>query len=162
MSERARALADRFERANEEFVAVVAALPEATWRALCPDEGRTVAALARHVAFGYAVEVEAFRAIAEGQPVRTWTRAGLAEVNAEDASRYADCDQAETVALLRRNAAGAAAFVRSLSDEQLARCGVYVEELAALTVDQWIERILIGHPEGHLRSIRAVVENGTG
>ncbi|HEV2109042.1 MAG TPA: DinB family protein [Thermomicrobiales bacterium] len=158
MSERAQTLADRFEQANEEFVAVVSRLSEAQWRAYCPEEDRTVAALARHVAVGYAVEIDAFRALAEGQPVRTWTRAALAEVNAEDGSAYADCDEAETVQLLQREAAAAAAVVRSLSDEQLARSGVYVEELPTMTVDQWIERVLVGHPEGHLRSIRAAVE----
>src|SRR5262249_51980681 len=117
-------------------------------------------ALARHVAFGYVVEREAFEAMAEGRPARTWTRAGVAAINAEGGARYADCDRAEAVRLLRRHSAEAAAFVRSLADEQLARSGVYVEDLPTMTVDEWVERVLIGHPAGHLRSIRAAVAQG--
>lgn len=157
MSERADALAARFEQANETFVGVVAGLSPAQWGADAPPEARTVAALARHVADAYALESAAFRALAEGQPVQTWTRAALAELNAGDGQRYAACDQAETVELLRRNAAGAASMVRSLSGEQLARRGIYVVELPEMTLDQLIERILIGHPESHLRSIRAAI-----
>ena len=69
MSERARALADRFEQANATFVGVVVGLSPAQWGAYCPEEERTVAALARHVADAYTLESEAFRALAEGRPV---------------------------------------------------------------------------------------------
>lgn len=160
MSPRAHELAEEFERASQAFVAVVERLAPEQWRAFCPDERRSVAALARHVAGGYAVECEAFRAMAAGRPVRAWTRAALNETNEEDGARDAGCDQAETVALLRQEAAAAAAFVRSLSDQELAQRGSYLEGLPAMTVAEWIERVLVGHPGGHLRSIRAAVEPG--
>ncbi|HET9017774.1 MAG TPA: DinB family protein [Thermomicrobiaceae bacterium] len=157
MFDRARALAGRFEQASEEFAVAMAGLSDAEWRTLCPGEERTVAALAHHVAFGYAVEVPAFRAMAFGEPVETWTRASLDRVNAAQGQEYAECDQAETVALLRREAAAAAGFVRSLTDEQLDRSGVYLDGLPAWTVEQWITRVLTGHPVGHLASIRAAL-----
>ncbi len=157
MSKRAQELADRFERVAERFASVVEGLDAVQWRAWCPNEERTVAALARHVAMGYEVEIEAFQALADGQPGPTWTRARLAEVNAEDGRQFAACDQEETVRLLRASASRVASVVRSLSDGQLARRGVYVVELPDLTVDEWIERVLIGHPEAHLCSIRAAL-----
>ncbi|HUZ00810.1 MAG TPA: DinB family protein [Thermomicrobiaceae bacterium] len=153
MSARARELAERFEQASESFAAAVERLSDEEWHTRCPGEERTVAALAHHVAWGYAVEARAFRAIALGEPVEGWTRAGLDRVNADQGQEYAQCDRAETVALLRRQAASAADFVRALTDEQLDRSGVYLEGVTARTVEQWIARVLIGHPGAHLASI---------
>ncbi len=53
----------------------------------------------------------------------------------------------------------AATVVRSFSSEQSVQSRVYVEEPPTMTVEQWIERVLIGHPEGHLRCIFAVIED---
>lgn len=150
-------LADRLAQVNDEFVAVVEPLSPEQWLTLCPEEQRTIAALARHVADGYAWETEAFRALANGQNARTWTRASLAESNAIDGRAYERCDQVETVQLLRERAADAVAMVRTFSDEQMDRRGVYVEELGLMTVRELVERILIWHPQAHLASIRAAL-----
>ncbi len=158
MSERARALAEQFERAVGEFIDVVEGLSDEQWRTLCTNEERAVGVLARHVAAGIPFEMAVFREIAAGQQPSTTTRAQLAEMNAGDAERWARCAKDETLALLRDNAAVAAAEVRQLSDEQLARAGRYIEEIpGAWTLDQWVERILIGHVSGHLQSIRAAL-----
>ncbi len=53
----------------------------------------------------------------------------------------------------------AATVVTSFSGEQSVQSGFYVEELPAMTVEQWIERVLIGHPEGHLQSILTAIED---
>ncbi len=158
MSERARALAEQFERAIVEFIGVVEGLSDEQWRTLCTNEERTVGVLARHVAVAIPFEMVVFREIAAGRQPTTTTRAQLAEMNAGHAEQWAECAKDETLALLRDNAAVAAAEVQQLSAEQLARAGKYVEELpGAWTVDQWIERILIGHVSGHLQSIRAAL-----
>ena len=154
MSERARELADRFQQVSEAFAAEVERLSPSQWGAFCPDEGRTVAALAHHVAWAYGAEIEAFRAMAEDRPVPSWTEESLDRANSEAGQTYAACDQAETVGLLRRNAAAAAAVVRGLTDEQRARTGVYVEGEPAERVETWIEDVLIGHPGMHLPAIR--------
>ncbi len=114
-----------------------------------------MAALVHHVAWAYEAEIEAFRAMAEGRPAPAWTEESLDEANAEAGQVFAACDQAETVALLRANATTAAAVVRGLTDEQLARTGVYIEGEPAEGVDVWIEDVLIGHPGMHLPAIRA-------
>jgi uncharacterized damage-inducible protein DinB len=155
VSERARTLAEQFEQANEQFVAVVEALPDERWREQCHDEARPVCAVARHIAEAYQIELDAFRVIAAGEPLKPVPLAELHEANARRAARDATCTRAEVLALARRNAAEAAAFVRGLSDEQLARSGVYVDVLRTMTLDQLVERILIGHIRGHLRSIAA-------
>ena len=95
--------------------------------------------------------------MALGEPVEAWARAALDQVNAGEGQEYAECDQLETVALLRREAAASAEFVRSLIDQQLERSGVYLDDVPAWTVEQWIARVLTGHPTGHLASIRAAL-----
>ena len=110
--------------------------------------------MAHHVAWAYEAEIEAFRAMAEGRPVPSWTEESLDQANAEAGRTHAVCDQAETIALLRRNAAAAAAVVQELTDEQLARSGVYIEGEPAERVGVWIEDVLIGHPGMHLPAMR--------
>lgn len=161
MSERAQELAGRFEQANEEFIGVVERLSDAEWATECPEERRTVAALSRHIAFGYGLESRYLRAIASGRPLPLVTRERLNALNAEHGEQYAHCDKAEVLAMLRREGAAAADFVRGLSDDELARSGDYVEGLPTWTVDTWIERILIGHIGMHLASIRAAVASPT-
>jgi len=156
VSERAQALADQFERANQDFIAAVAALPEERWREPCRDEERLVCAVARHIAEAYQIELDAFAVIAAGEPLKPLALGELHAANARRAGRDATCTPAEVLDLARRNAAQVAAFVRGLTDEQLARSGVYVDVLPSMTLDQLIERILVGHIRGHLKSIEAV------
>ncbi len=80
-------------------------------------------------------------------------------MNARDAEEWKHAPKDETLALLRGNAAAAAAEVRQLSEEQLALRGRYITDIPdAWTVEEWLERVLIGHIRGHLTSIRAALE----
>lgn len=154
---RALELATRFEQMHQEFTAELEGLTDEQWRTFCPGEERTVAALAHHIAWGYGVESGAFRAMAEGREAHAWARSALNQVNAEHAEQYADAPRDETMDLLQRSGEDAAAFVRALTAEQLQRRGDYVESYPTMTVDQWVERVLIGHITVHLRSIRATL-----
>lgn len=162
MSRRAHTLAEQFEQANAEFMSFVARISDDEWRLLCPSEGRTVAALAHHVAAGYPFEIRVFNAIVAGKPLPVLSRAALDAMNAADGVAHAGSDRAETLELLRANGASAATFVRDLNDDDLTRTGAYIEGILAMSVDQWIERVLIGHIRGHLASMRTVVEDPAG
>jgi hypothetical protein len=159
-SGRAAAVAEQFERAVEQAVAVFSSLRRDQWTLECPGEQRTVAAVARHIAVAIPFEMRAFTAIAAGdafEPIRwDW----LHEVNAEDGASNAEADLADTLVLLRRNATVAARTVRAMTDEQLGRSGVYVEGMPTMTVAKLLQRILVGHVTGHLASIRAAVGEG--
>jgi hypothetical protein len=158
MTGQAAVLAVQFERAVAEFERTIADLSAEQWKVYCPEEQRTVGVLARHVAKGIPFEMDVFREIASGRQPSTITRADLAEMNAADSSAWADCDQDETLALLRDYAAAAAAEVRAWNGAQLARSGLYIADIGEpWTVEQWVERILVGHIHGHLRSIRAAL-----
>lgn len=159
MAERSRVLAEQFEQAVSEFIDTVEGLSGEQWRILCPNEERSIGVLARHVAASIPFELHVFRQIAGGRQPTTISKAELAEMNASDAEAWQDAPKDETLALLRENAARAARQVSQLSADQLATSGKYISDLPnAWTVEQWIERVLIGHVRGHLESIRAVLE----
>jgi hypothetical protein len=158
MVARAQELAERFERAVAEFAGAVEGLSDEQWLTTCANEERTVAALTRHVAIAIPFEMRVFHAFARGHQPAPITRAWLNAMNAEDGARWAQCDRAETLALLRDNATTAAAVVRGLGAEQLQQTGRYLDDMPEpWTLEQWLERILIGHVTGHLASIRAAL-----
>lgn len=158
MSSRSQTLSEQFERANDEFMRFVESLSEDDFRRICPAEQRTLAALARHVAQGCLVELRHFRAIADGEPLDVWTKAEVDRINSESGERYATADRNETLEMLRRNSEEVAQFVAGLTDEQLSRVGEYVDWIPEMSVDQWVERVLIGHIVGHQAGMQAEVD----
>ena len=69
MPGRSEALAERLEQAAAEFERALTGLTDEQWRTFCPEEGRTVGVLARHVAKGIPFEMDVFRAwILQGAP----------------------------------------------------------------------------------------------
>ena len=98
------------------------------------------------------------RAIADGQPLPVVAREQIDRNNAAGGERFVDADRGETLEILRRDGETAARFVAGLTDEQLQQVGAYVDWVPAMSVEKWIEHVLIGHIRGHLTSMRAVVE----
>ncbi len=159
MTRRSAALAATFEQVIDDFIVTVEGLSDEDWKMRCPNEERSVGVVVKHVAIGIPFEMEVFREIAAGRQPTTITRADLADMNARDAHAWGVPSKDETLLLLRSNALAAAAEVRQLTDEQIERSGKYIEELPQpWTVEQWIERILVGHVTGHLASITATVK----
>ena len=155
MGNRAEDLAARFEQANEALIATIEQSAEEQWRQPCPDEHWSVGVLAHHVAEDHELLAGFVQQLANGEPLPALTMAQVDAMNAERAQQCAGCTKEETLELLRRNGAAAAALVRSLSDEQLARTGTFFGQ--TMSTAQLIERVLIGHIAEHGRSIRAVV-----
>jgi uncharacterized damage-inducible protein DinB len=154
MSEHADELASRFGSVNDELVALLESCSADDWRARCADEKWPVCAVAHHVATANRVVASWIRRVAQGTSIAV-TREMIDQGNDQNAEAHADCDQRETIDLLRQNGAGAMNTIRALSDEQLhttAAMGPANER--AMSAQQVIERVLIQHVEGHLASIR--------
>lgn len=158
MSERALALAERFEQINGEVMAFVDRCSEATWRTPCAAEGQSVGVVIHHVATAYMAEINCIHAFATGQPLpseyRDWEL--LDRANAQHAAQHTSCTKEETQQLLRRNGAAVAAFIRGLSDAQLDHTAYFALVGETRTTERMVERILLGHPEEHWASIRSV------
>lgn len=122
----------------------------------CPEECWSVGVVAHHIAEDHALLAGFVRQLAEGEPLPDLTAAQIDAMNAERAQACADCTRDETLALLRRHGANAAALVRGLSEIQLDRTGAFFGQ--RLTTEQLIEGILIGHIVEHGRSIRQALD----
>lgn len=162
MSERAEGLAAEIEQANAAVIAFAASCPAVVWTMPCVDDGRTVAAVLRHVGGAFIAHTRLVQAAAAGEPVPAmfgdW--ATIHEGNAIAAAKYANADRDETIASLQRNGANLATAIRALSDAQLDRTAVvpiFGDE--ARTTEQIIIFPVIAHPHGHLVGLRATLEN---
>lgn len=154
------ALRSAFAATVEQFVAEVNAVPPAAWEQVAADENWTVAAVARHIAWGIGVEAELIAAVLDGRPLDAiyadW--ANLHALNAENAQGTARCTPADVLALTTANAGVAHAVLQRLTPHDLSHATVVpILGQRTVTVANLVEWLLIGHIAGHLASMRAAV-----
>jgi uncharacterized protein (TIGR03083 family) len=152
MASKSAELAARFEQANGELIALVSGCPDAKWRATTADEQWSVAVVAHHVAANHATIAGVAKMVAHGETLPPMQMDSIHAMNAQHAREHAQATKAETLALLRQGGDSAAALVRGLSDEQLARSASLLGQ--TMSAAQVIERILIGHVVQHTGSLR--------
>lgn len=161
MSGRAQRLAARFREVNEEVIRFAEGCADADWRRMVHHEARSVAYLIAHIAYGYAVESRALAAFVSGQHLPPFTRDDL---NARNAERW-DADpypmKVETLARLREDGERATAAIERLSDVNLSKPARY-GPLPEMSVEEFVERIMIEHPGMHLPGIRQVLAEPSG
>lgn len=156
MSDRAERLADELQVVSDEAAATIEAVSDAAWQRRCAAEQCTVAALACHIADGYSGILDNLvKPIAEAKEASRFSQEDLAHWNAAAAKANAAQPKAEVLERLRIQAPPAIAYVRSLSDAQLDRSGALPFGGDPMTTEAVISHVLIGHPRGHLASIRA-------
>jgi hypothetical protein len=161
MSERALALAEALERANNELIAVVERCSGPQWRARCAREGWSAGVAAHHIAVDHPLIAGLVQTVARGESVPQLTWDWINGFNAQHEAEHANCTKEETVELLRQNGAAAASIVRELTDEQLDRtASIPWEDWPPVSAQQLIERKLIGHISEHLESIRTAISGG--
>jgi hypothetical protein len=157
MSERAQALAERFQRANQAATDIIASASDEQLQAICTGEQATVASLAFHVggvhalAAGWVADIAAGR----GLPPVDWDAVNA--INAEAFTANASRSRDEVLGVLRQNGAAALQTVHGLSDEDLARSAHFVLFDREMTTADMIEDVLIYDVESHLASIRAAI-----
>ena len=162
-SERAEALAERFEEANRAVRVAIASATDERLRETCAAERCTAAALACHVANVHEVIGGWVRSLADGQPLPQLTMEEVDRVNAEGFARDAGCTREEVLHRLATNGEAAAETVRSLTDAQLdltTPCALFGG--ATVSVQTLIEQLLIGDPLAHLPSIKAAIGTARG
>ena len=150
-------MAEQFEKKVQEAIATLKKLSDADWKKMTGAEKWSVGVTAHHLAGGLGAVAGIVTAVAAGQFRSDFTRAKLDEMNAAHARENANCTKAETIALLEKGAAQAAAVLRDLSDKQLATSGTVFVEVPPMTVEQLVHGGLIGHLDEHFGSIRKTV-----
>ena len=157
MRARSEALAKQFEAKVQEAMATLEKLSDADWKRVTEAEHWTVGVTAHHLASALEPVAGIVTVLASGQSWGHFTRAMLDEMNARHAQEHANCTKTETIALFRRGAAAAAALLRGLSDDQLAKRGTVFTDVPPMTAEQLITTGLIGHIDAHFGSIRKAV-----
>jgi DinB superfamily len=159
---RAARLADQFEAAQEGFIRLVESLTVEHWRMKGKntpelrinneDESRPVGVIAHHVAVNQDWIMSRIKAIIDDKPTPP---VDFKEINAHHANEHAHATRAEVLALLRDSKPRIAMELRAVQDDQLDK----ERELPSgtMTVQQRIERVLIGHMKSHQASIEATI-----
>ena len=109
---------------------------------------------AHHIARSYEPITHIIKTIAAGQALPHFTPQMLDEMNTQHAQEFAGCTGPETIALLKKGAAAAAAVVRSLSDAELAKTGTVFTGMPPMSAEEMVKRALLDHIDEHVGSIR--------
>ena len=155
-------LADQFEAAHDGFIRVVESLTSEQWRMRGrntpgmrindEDEARPLGVIAHHVAVNEEVIMGRIQAVLQDKPTQP---VDFKQINARHANEYADTTKDAVLSLLRESGSQIAKDLRAIPDEKLDMA----KELPSgrMTVEQRIERVLIGHLTGHQGSIEATI-----
>ena len=156
MTDRATALAERLEQGARALASFAATLTDADWSTPCSaTDRRTVGVIVHHVASIYPLEIQVAQMVAAGTPVTDVTWDAIAQINAGHAKENAGATKQAALDLLARNSAAAAAAIRLLTDEQLARAvPISLYGNAPLTCQFFLEDHAVRHSYHHLARIR--------
>jgi hypothetical protein len=158
MNPRSEALAARLEAGARDLAAFAATLSETEWQTRLPKDGRKIGVVVHHVASVYAVEIQLAQLVAAGRPITGVTWEAIATMNRDHEEENDGATKQETIALLERSSAAAAAAIRALSDEELDRAApVSLNSDAPLTCQFILEDHAIRHSYHHLAGIRAAL-----
>jgi uncharacterized damage-inducible protein DinB len=157
MTTRTEQLASRLEQGAKALAEFAEHLSDAQWRKPLPGDGRSVGVVVHHVASMYPIEVDIARTVASGKPIVGLTyEDAVKKMNAKHAADNAKAPKKDTLDLLRRNSAAAAAAVRAFSDPELDRAApVSLNSDAPLTAQFVLEDHAVRHSYHHLAKIRA-------
>jgi DinB superfamily len=160
VSTRASAVADRLEQGAQALATLASTLTDAQWQMrVSARDGRKIGVVVHHVASVYPVEIQLAQVLADGKPIVDVTMDDVNNMNADHAQSHDGVTKAETLDLLRRNSAVAAATIRALSDEELDRAApasLYFD--APITCQFMLEDHAVRHSYHHLARIRAALK----
>lgn len=159
VSRRAEALAERILEGAASLETFAEALSDEEW--LLPvsaTDRRPVGVIVHHVASVYPAEVSCAQAIGAGKALSEVDWEFIVGMNANHALENTAPTRAETLRLLRKNSAEAAAAVRAFTDEELDTAAPFgLSYNAPVTAQFVIEDHALRHSWHHLAKIRKAV-----
>lgn len=157
MTTRGEELAAQFAAVNDEVIATVAGCTDEQWRRRCAAEGWTVGVVAHHIAVIQQAFVGIVERLAAGELMeRTSSQEEIDRNNARHAREYADVGKPETLDRLQTSGPAMVELLQRLDDAQLdGNAGVFGGQ--QMSLEQVVQRIVIGHAREHLASIRATI-----
>jgi DinB superfamily len=158
MTKRTSALADRLEEGARALANLASSLTEAEWQTRVLSDGRKIGVVVHHVATVYPLEMQLAQTLAAGRSVTGVTMSDVHAMNARHAVEHHAVTKEAALELLRHNSAAAAAYIRTLTDEDLDRAApVSLYGDAPLTCQFVLEDHAVRHSYHHLACIRAAL-----
>jgi len=158
MGTKSRELAKQLEVKVREAMATLEKIGDEDWKKVTEAEMWSVGVTAHHLAGALEPISAMVEAVVAGKSLDI-TNEMIDEMNAKHAKDHANCTKAETMELLEKGAAVAAALIRGLSDEQLAKSGPVIVGAPPMSAEQLIKAGLLEHLDEHFGSIRKTVSN---
>lgn len=148
-------LSQALEARAREFADLVRGLDDEQWQALCEGENWSVGTTAHHVGTSFGATWGITQAIIAGE-VPPIAMDDIDAMNAAHAAEFPNPDKDETLELIESSAARVARELAELDDALLDRSAV-VQAFGPdpLPARQWVEMVVIGHPDMHQPSIEA-------
>jgi hypothetical protein len=158
MGVKSEGFAKELENEVQETIATLEELGDGDWTMVTEGEKWSVGVTAHHVAGSLEPVSNLVKAVVAGQALEL-TNEMLDEMNAKHAREHAKCTKKETIELFKKGAAIAVAVIRGLSDDQLAKSGIFLAGVPPMTAEQLITMGLLGHIAEHFGSIRKTIRN---
>jgi len=156
---RTEALASVLEKGAASLVAFAEGLSDTEWQTRIPHDGRKVGVVVHHVASMYPLEIGLAQKLAGGGVIDDVTWDNVHAINAQHARDYDGVAKPEAIALVRQNAAAAAAALRAIPEADLDRVApnsMYGN--APLSCQFFLEDHAVRHSFHHLAKIRAALK----
>ena len=155
MRQRAKELSERFMRFNNEVIAFVEKCSDENWEKVCSDEKWPVGVVARHIAAGHYSAFGLAKMIVDGEQLPELTMETIDQGNAQHAKKHANCTRDEVLGILRENGSSIAEYVAELDDEALDRSSNLSLTGGNISVQQFIENIIIHSGTEHLTNMKS-------
>lgn len=157
MSQRTKALSEKFTGFNDELIAFVETCSDENWSTVSPGENWPVGVVARHIAAGHYKAIGLAKMMVGGKPLPELTGEAIDSGNAQHAQKHADCNKSEVLGLLRGNGPSVANFIRGLDDADLDRTATLAAVGGAISIQQFIENIIIHSGAEHLGNMKSAI-----
>jgi hypothetical protein len=156
MGARGETFAKQFEGKVQEATAVMEKLSDADWKKVTSAEKWPVGVTAHHIASSHQGIGGIMKALADGKSGPNIPMEGLHQMNAQHAKEFANCTKSETLELHKKNAAAAAALLRSIDDAAFDKSSTVFTGAPPMSAAQ-MAGILSSHIDEHIGSIKATV-----
>ncbi|MGA2400314.1 MAG: hypothetical protein ABSG91_01245 [Syntrophobacteraceae bacterium] len=151
---RSKKLAERLNSFNEEVISFVENSTEGDWSAI-GAEGWPLGVTARHIGANHYQAVSAVKMILKGEKLPVMTVEQITEYANRHAREHAECTKSEVLDVLRKQGRMLVDFTGGLEDSELDKAG-YLPALGMdMTVEQFIETVILQSGNEHFESIKA-------
>ncbi len=155
MSQRAKELSERFMSFNSEVIAFVEKCSDENWEKVTSGEKWSVGVVARHIAAGHYSAFDLAKMIVDGKPLPELTNETIDHGNAQHAKKHANCTKDEVLGILREKGLSIAEYVSGLDDMDLDRTSHLSLAGGTISVQQFIENIIIHFGTEHLTNMKS-------